>query len=521
MKKSMLMNRREARMALRVGAALVLVAAAQLMQGAPAAELLEKGIYLEETRGELPGAIEVYRQIVEDTSAERSLAAQAQLRLGLCELKQGNKPHAVSALERLTQQFPDKDQLLALIGDHMPLFLDEMMKQIEQNYIQEIDRSELVETAIRAVIGKLDSRSGFLRPDDMQFLGAQEMTQINENLEQKVAGIGAELKADESTHEIVVVTPLPESPALKGGLLAGDRIASINGDILTEETRIGTAVKLLRGPVGTAVTVGVRRSGSTEALQIQLVRDTVRLASVQGDRRKADHSWEFMLDERMKVGYIRLTQLSKQSPEEMRTALVGLQARGMRALIFDLRNNPGGLFAEAVAVSDLFVSSGRIVTVKGRNGEEVYDAQARGTFADFPVVAMVDRGTASAAEIIAACLQDHGRATIVGERTFGQGIVRSIVQLKGGIGALKLPVAAYYRPNGNNVNRYPNFTEADDWGVRPNDGFEVRLTDAEREQSEKYRHEQSILSNAPRSGDDFRDRQLQRAIESVNALLGE
>jgi carboxyl-terminal processing protease len=519
MKNSMVMKRRETGIALGVGTALVLLTAAQVTRGAPAAELLEKGIYLEETRGELPGAIEIYRQIVEDTNAERTLTAQAQLRLGLCELKQGNKPRAVSALERLTQQFPDKDQLLALIGDHMPLFLDEMMKQIEQNYIQEIDRSELVETAIRAVIGKLDSRSGFLRPDDMQFLGAQEMTQINENLEQKVAGIGAVLKANEG--EIVVVTPLPESPALKGGLLAGDRIASINGDALTEETKIATAVKLLRGPVGTAVTVGVKRDGSTEPLQIQLVRDTVRLASVQGDRRKADHSWEFMLDERRKVGYIRLTQLSKQSPEEMRTALLGLQARGMRGLIFDLRNNPGGLLAEAVAVSDLFVSSGRILTVKGRNGEQVYDAQAEGTFADFAMVAMVDRGTASAAEIIAACLQDHGRATIVGERTFGQGIVRQIVQLKGGIGALKLPVAAYYRPNGNNVNRYPNFTEADDWGVRPNEGFEVRLTDAEREQSEKYRNEQSILSNAPRSGGDFRDRQLQRAIECVNALLGE
>src|SRR5687767_1802809 len=136
------------------------LAVASSMRAASPAELLEKGIYMEETRGELLGAAEIYKQIVDDPTAPRSLAAQAQLRLGMCELKLGNKRKAISTLERLTQEFPDRDQLLTLVDNQLPALLDEMVKQIEQNYIQEIDRSELLETAIRAIIGKLDSRGG-------------------------------------------------------------------------------------------------------------------------------------------------------------------------------------------------------------------------------------------------------------------------------------------------------------------------------------------------------------------------
>src|SRR5882724_5261797 len=155
---------------LTLGAALLLFASAQAARGASAAELLEKGIYTEETKGELKAASQIYQQIVDDPGADRSLVAQAQLRLGLCELKLGNKPRAISALERLTQEFPDKDKLLALVERQMPQVLDEMLKQIEQNYIQEVDRSELMETAIRAIVGKLDARGGFLRTNDLAFL---------------------------------------------------------------------------------------------------------------------------------------------------------------------------------------------------------------------------------------------------------------------------------------------------------------------------------------------------------------
>src|SRR5262249_20140896 len=181
-----------------------------------------------------------------------------------------------------------------------------------------------------------------------------------------------------------------------------------------------------------------------DLLQLKLVRNTIRLSSVLGDRRKADNSWDFMWDEQKEIGYIRLTSIGKQSAEEMRAALDDLQARGLKALILDLRNNPGGLFDGAVAISDFFVESGRIVTVKSRKEETSYDAKPEGTFIGFPMALLVNAKTASAAEIIAACLQDHQRAVVIGERTVGQGIVKGFFPLKSGVGAVKLPVAVDY-----------------------------------------------------------------------------
>src|SRR5437016_8919521 len=151
--------------------ALVLFAPVRAAHAASPSELLEKGIYTEETKGELTAAIQIYQQIVDSQPADRSLLAQAQLRLGLCQLKLGNKPQAISALDRLTQEFPDKDKLLALVEQHMPQVLDDIVRQIERNYIQEVGRSELMETALRAIVRKLDSQGGFLRTNDLEFLG--------------------------------------------------------------------------------------------------------------------------------------------------------------------------------------------------------------------------------------------------------------------------------------------------------------------------------------------------------------
>src|SRR6185436_16917115 len=194
----------------------------------PADELLEKAIYVEETKGELPAARELYEQILKDPTTDRSLVAQAQLRLGLCELKLGEKSRAVSALEQLSRNFPDKENLLELVEHHMPALLDEMLTQIGENYIAEVDRAELMEAAIRAIVGKLDSSSTFLRTNDMAFLSAAEMNSLEEGIAQKIGGIGAMLKFDEAAREVVIVTPLPNSPALKGGLRAGDRVIAVD-----------------------------------------------------------------------------------------------------------------------------------------------------------------------------------------------------------------------------------------------------------------------------------------------------
>jgi len=487
-------------------------------RAASASELLEKAIYTEETRGDLKAASEIYRQIAEEPGVDRTLLAQSQLRLGLCQLKMGNRPQAISALDRLMQEFPDQEKLLSIVENHMPQVLDEIVGQIERNYLQEVDRGELMETAIRAIVGKLDSRGGLLRTNDLEFFGTQELTQFNEHLEQRLAGIGAALKAEAG--EVVVQTPLAGSPAFEAGVKPGDRIVTINGVPLPERGRLETAVKLLRGPVGTPVTIGIRHDDSEEVHELKLTRNSIKLPSVLGDQRKPDYSWEFMLDDHQKIGYVRLTYSGKESPDEMQKALQELQTRGMKGLILDLRNNPGGLLDGAIEVSDLFLEKGRILTVKGRHEETVFEAKPEGTLSGFIIAVLVNRNTASAGEIIAASLQDNRRAVVIGERTYGQGIVRSIFQLKSGIGAMKIPVAAYYRPNGKPMNRYPDSKESADWGVHPDPGYEVAFTDEELSQYEKDRSARDALSaeNTPRTK--FQDTQLQKALAYLREQLG-
>lgn len=480
------------------------------LRAAAFAELLEKGIYTEETKGDLTAASSIYKQIVDDPNAPRGLAAQAQLRLGVCELKAGNKSKAISALERLTQEFPDKDQLVALVDNQMPALLEEMVKQIEQNYIQEVDRSELLETAIRAIIGKLDSRGGlgFLRTNDMEFLGTNELSDMNINIDQQMAGIGAVLKVEEDE---VVAVPLRRSPAMKAGIKAGDRIVKING-AEAPKNQLAQTVKTLRGPAGSMVAVTVRRPGIDELINFDVTRGTILLESVKGDHYAADDTWDFMLDDARKIGYVRVSQIGKQTPAELEAALKNLQSRGMKGLIMDLRGNPGGTLSEAMAVADLFVENGTIVTVKSRSEQKVYSAKPENTYSGFAMVLLVDRRTASAAEVIAGCLQDHQRATVVGERTYGQAIVRQIFPLKTG-GALKLPVAAYYRPSGKHVNRYPGATEADEWGITPDSGYEVASTGEEvkRLGLAWLARESSDPKDAGNAA--FEDRQLAKALE--------
>ena len=230
-----------------------------------------------------------------------------------------------------------------------------------------------------------------------------------------------------------------------------------------------------------------------------------------------------MVDEKEKIAYIRLDSFARNSAEEVHEVLVKLQKEGMRGLVFDMRFNPGGLLTAATAIADYFISSGVIVSTKGRNTEEqVVKAHRAGTFSGFPMVILVNRYSASASEIVSACLQDHKRAIIVGERTWGKGSVQNVIELEGGKSALKLTTASYHRPSGKNIHRFPKSTEKDEWGVMPDEGFNIKMTNEEiGELFESRRKREVIRADGAVPKSDFVDKQLQAGLEVIRKQLAE
>jgi carboxyl-terminal processing protease len=240
-------------------------------------------------------------------------------------------------------------------------------------------------------------------------------------------------------------------------------------------------VRRLKGEIGTSVSFTVLHGVGGKAETFTVQREVVHVDTVKGSDRKADDSWNFMLDPERRIGYIRLTAFSRETAADLKRALEELERQKMRGLILDLRFNPGGLLTSAIEVSDMFVSEGRIVSTKGRNTpERVWDAVKPGTFEGFPMVVLVNHYSASASEIVSACLQDHNRAAIVGDRTWGKGSVQNVIELEDGKSALKLTTATYTRPNGHNIHRFPDATESDEWGVKPNEGLDVVLNEREK-----------------------------------------
>ena len=392
----------------------------------------------------------------------------------------------------------------------MRMFVD-TFEQIDRNYVKDVDRRELMEAAIRGMMEKLDPYSSYISPE--------ELTQFNQSVEQEFGGIGIQVHLDSETKMLTVMTPLPGTPAYKAGVLAGDVIMEIEGKP-TKGFTIEDAVKALKGKPGEPVTIGVRHAGSDKIEQIELVRDIIHVATVMGDRYRKDGDWEFMLDDEKKIGYIRLTHFSRRTAEELVEALEKLESQGMKALVLDLRFNPGGLLTQAVEIADLFIEDGKIVSTKGRNTEErVWEARKPGTYSGFPIAVLVNRFSASASEIVSAALQDHGRAVIVGERTWGKGSVQNVVELQNGSSALKLTTASYHRPSGKNIHKFPDAKESDEWGVMPDEGHKVEFSDEEIGEFLKYRRDRDVISGNGPPESAFTDRQLARALEALEQKL--
>lgn len=396
------------------------------------------------------------------------------------------------------------------------LFAD-ALDQVERNYVKEVDRKVLVEAAIQGMMSKLDPHSNFIAPSDLE--------KFTSNIENEFGGIG--ITVSTQTGELVVTTPLYGTPAYRAGIRGGDKISEIEGEP-TKGITIDDAIKRMKGKLGTSVKLTIIHAldGSSETKDVP--RELIRVDSVLGDSRKADDTWNFILEEQKKIGYIRITSFSRHTTDELRSALQELTTQGVKGLVLDLRWNPGGLLPAAIEICDLFVADGRIVSTAGRSiAERKWDAKKEGTFDTFPIAILVNGSSASASEILAACLQDHGRAVVIGQRTYGKGSVQNIIELDDGKSALKLTTAGYLRPSGRNIDRKPGATPDDEWGVKPNDGFEVKLSDEEIEEFFAQRRKWEAIvahpKDAPPPAAEPRkhDKQIQKGLDYLQEKLAQ
>jgi carboxyl-terminal processing protease len=307
--------------------------------------------------------------------------------------------------------------------------LSEVLHKIERNYVEDTDPQDVLYGAIKGMVRTLDPHSFFMSPEEYKELMVETKG--------KFSGVGIEITI--RNHVLTVVSPIEGTPAFRVGIKAGDQIIMI-GDKSSEELSIMDAVKLIRGPKGSKIKLTIRRKDVEKPIDFMITRDVIPIKSVR--------SFSLPFD----IGYIRISNFQGNTSKELSEALEDMEnKKGLKGLILDLRNNPGGLLSQAVKVADEFLDSGLIVSIKGRDKkEEESVAHKNGKSRKYPMIVLVNEGSASASEIVAGALQDNKRALILGSTTFGKGSVQTLFPLSDGSG-LRLTTALYYTPSGRSI----------------------------------------------------------------------
>ena len=372
----------------------------------------------------------------------------------------------------------------------------EALDVVDRQALQDIPRRELFNSAVEGMLENMDEHSMYI---------TDEMYRVfNEDMQQEFGGVGFYVDNNPATKRLTVLAPIPDSPAFEAGIRAGDVIAEIDGQ-QTDGMDRSDAIELMRGPTGEEVSILLERQG--KKIRMDLVRAAINVPSVQGDFRNPDGSWNYYLKSQPRIGYIRLLQFGSKSVDEIKEALAKVDA-SRDALVLDLRNNTGGLLDGAVAICDMFLEGGKpIVRTRGREARLLSEETSTSKTAlgkDKPLVVLVNRISASASEIVAGCLQDHGRATIVGEQTWGKGTVQHVIGMERGRSALKLTTARYWRPSGQYIDRSDKEAkETGVWGVQPNEGGQIEITEEILFENARQRNLRDLqgLMNASIGGD--------------------
>ena len=317
-------------------------------------------------------------------------------------------------------------QELGLMGD--------ILNRIKADYVTDTDEPKLVQAAIQGMLRSLDPHSSYMPPDSFHDMQVQSSGEYG--------GLGIEITTEQGV--VKVVSPIDDTPAQRAGIKAGDYITGVNGKSILGQS-VDDAIDQMRGPAGSPITLTIARKDVEEPLQIKIVRAVITVHSV---------TWHVEGDD---LGYIRVATFNENTGDLLQQAFEGLRKKlgnNLRGIILDLRNDPGGLLDQAIAVSDAFLDGGEVVSTRGRNPDDIerYNARDGSLAKGLPVVVLINGGTASASEIVAGALQDRRRATLIGTTSFGKGSVQTVIPLNGGRdGALRLTTARYYTPSGRSI----------------------------------------------------------------------
>src|SRR5437867_131390 len=367
--------------------------------------------------------------------------------------------------------------------ENLKLFT-EVLSIIQNQYVDEVPSKDLIYSAIKGTLRGLDPHSSFLDPEMYREMQVETSGSFG--------GLGIEITLKDDV--LTVVAPIEGTPAHKAGVHSGDRIVKIEG-LSTKDMQLTDAVKRMRGKPGTKVTISVVREGWTEPKDFQITREQIRVQSVKTQQLEPG------------IEYIRLRQFQEQTASDLESSLEkDVKDSKMQGLILDLRNNPGGLLTSSVEVAEKFLDAGRLVVYtegRVRNQNMRFQANAKRIFSDFPMVILVNQGSASASEIVAGALQDWGRAVVLGTQTFGKGSVQTIIPLSDGSG-LRLTTAKYFTPKGRSIHGK---------GITPDLVVELPKPAAGEQAPPPIIDEQARLQDQLK-----RDPQLQRAVDLLKAM---
>ena len=397
---------------------------------------------------------------------------------------------------------------MAAKNDHFEALkrFSQVLDMVESYYVKPVTRKELIDNSIKGMIEQLDPHSSYLTPEDYK--------EMQVDTSGKFSGIGIEISLDQG--RLTCVTPIEDTPADKAGMLAGDLILEIDGES-TQDMSLMDAVKLIRGEKGTTVNLLILHKDSNKPQEVAIVRGTIPIVSVKSQSLEDGYL------------YLRLTKFHESTTKNMREKIAEYKKNHeLKGIVLDLRNNPGGLLGQAVSVSDTFIDEGTIVYIQGKDKANRKDffAARNPDEVTVPLVVLINAGSASASEIVAGALQDHRRALIVGERSFGKGSVQTIVPMADG-SAIKLTTALYYTPKGRSIQamgiepdlKIPFVAPPKDEDQEMRDRFTVREKDLTRHLENGNKAKKEKDEDAEQAKERLeRDNQLRMALELVKTL---